>query len=134
MQVIEIPGEPIALKRHRHSGKRTYDPQVKEKENMRWHLISLRKTIETAQKAIKLTIEYHLSIPKSYSKIKALKCVSQPHAFKPDLSNLIKFTEDAFNEILWKDDSLIAEISAKKIYSEKPMTRFWIEPMENGDG
>lgn len=134
MLIIEIPGEPIPLKRHRHCGKRTFDPQVKEKENMRWHLISLQKTIETAQKAIKLTIEYHLSIPKSYSKKMALKCVSKPHCFKPDLSNLIKFTEDAFNEMLWKDDSLIAEISAKKIYSQKPMTRFWIEPMENCNG
>jgi len=131
MQVYEIPGDPIPLQRHRHSGKRTYDPQLKEKSNLRWKLRLLQETIEVAQKAIKLTIEYHLSIPKSYSKIKALKCVSQPHAFKPDLSNLIKFTEDAFNEILWKDDCLIAEISARKLYSEKPMTRFWIESLDD---
>ena len=127
MIVYEIPGDPIALKRHRHSGKRCYDPQKKEKEMAQWHIKSLLNGLFAAHSAIKLVVEYHMPIPKSYSKRKAAECLRGPHTKKPDLSNLIKFTEDAFNEIVWEDDSLICEIEARKFYSETPKTVFKIE-------
>ena len=41
------------------------------------------------------------------------------HKSTPDLSNLIKFIEDAFNNFLWKDDSLIHTLQASKLWSDK---------------
>ncbi len=127
MIIYEIQGNPIALKRHRHSGKKCYDPQKKEKENLQWHIKSLMNGLFPAHTAIKLVVEYHMPIPKSYSKRKAKECLQGPHTHKPDLSNLIKFTEDAFNGLIWEDDSLISEIEARKFYSERPKTVFKIE-------
>lgn len=71
-----------------------------------------------------------MPIPKSYSKKARLKSIGEPHQKKPDISNLIKFTEDALNEILWEDDSVIAEIKAKKIYSEEPKTIITVEKLK----
>lgn len=127
MIVYEIPGNPIPLKRHRHAGKRCYDPQKKEKEDLQIHMQSLMKGLFPAHSAIKLVVEYHMPIPKSYSKRRAKECLLGPHVKKPDLSNLIKFTEDTFNGIVWDDDSLISEIEARKFYSERPRTVFKIE-------
>ena len=125
--VYEIPGKPIALKRHRHAGKKCYDSQKKEKETMQWHMKSLMKGLFAAHSALKLTVEYHMPIPKSYSKRRAEEAFMGPHTNKPDLSNLIKFTEDALNGIVWEDDSLICEIEARKFYSDIPKTVFKIE-------
>jgi len=127
MIVYEIPGKPLALKRHRHSGKKCYDPQKKEKKAYQWHIKSLISGLFPAHSAIKLIVEYHMPIPKSYSKRRAKECLLRHHTKKPDLSNLIKFTEDALNGIVWEDDSLISEIEARKFYSETPKTVFKIE-------
>lgn len=127
MIIYEIPGDPIPLKRHRHNGKRCYDPQKKEKSNHQWFIKSFLSELKPTINAIKLVVEYHMPIPKSYSKKRALKCLLGPHTNKPDLSNLVKFTEDTFNGMLWEDDSIIAEIEAKKFYSRDPKTVFKIE-------
>lgn len=127
MIIYEIPGNPVPLQRHRHSGKRTYDPQKKEKEKHQWLLRSCINSFKPLNSAIKLVVEYHMPIPKSYSKKKALECLLGPHCCKPDLSNLIKFTEDTYNSMVWSDDSLICEIDAKKFYSLTPKTVFRVE-------
>lgn len=131
MIVYEIPGVPLALKRHRHCGNKCYDPQKKEKEMVQWQIKNAIKCISVASEAIKLVVEYHMPIPKSYSKIRAKEAVHRYHTKKPDLSNLIKFTEDAFNGMLWKDDSIIAEIEARKFYSDTPKTVFKIENVDH---
>ena len=49
------------------------------------------------------------------------------HYKKPDLSNLIKFIEDAFNNVLWKDDALISYMFATKKYSFEPKTMIFVK-------
>ncbi len=127
MIIYEIPGKPIPLQRHRHTGKKCYDPQKKEKLSQQRYIAFLIKGLFAAHTAIKLRVEYHMPITKSYSKRRAKECLLGPHSCKPDLSNLLKFTEDAFNGLLWKDDALISEIEAKKFYSDTPKTVFKIE-------
>jgi Holliday junction resolvase RusA-like endonuclease len=127
MIVYEIPGIPIALKRHRHVGKKCYDSQKKEKEIAQWHIKYAIQGLFAASEALKLVVEYHMPIPKSYSKRRAKEALRGPHTKKPDLTNLIKFTEDAFNGMVWEDDSIISEIEARKFYSDTPKTVFKIE-------
>jgi len=119
---IEILGNPKPLKRHRTSRGKVYDPSFEDKTNFAWDVRTLTVGLFPHTESIKVEFEYHMPIPKSYSKKARLKAVGEPHQKKPDISNLIKFTEDALNEILWEDDSVIAEIKAKKIYSEEPKT------------
>jgi len=129
MIVYEIPGPPVSWQRAGRSGKRTFDTQKGKKDVQRWHIKSLANGLFPAFRAIKLVVEYHMPIPKSYSKRRAKECLLGPHSKKPDLSNLIKFTEDAFIGLLWSDDAIITEIEAKKFYSDNPKTVFKIECM-----
>jgi len=127
---LEIPGIPKALKRHRTSKGKTYDPSKEDKNAFAWDVKLLSKGTQMYQESIKLELEYHMPIPKSYSKTKASKALGKPHTKKPDITNLAKFTEDALNKVLWEDDALIAEISAKKIYSEEPKTVITVEKIK----
>ena len=61
-----------------------------------------------------------MPVPKSWSQKKKNNL---PFATsRPDLSNYIKFIEDALNGHLWMDDALIVKLIAKKHYSEHPQT------------
>jgi hypothetical protein len=51
------------------------------------------------------------------------------HNKKPDLDNLCKFILDTMNGLVFKDDSQICAMGAKKIYSSKPGTLIKITPL-----
>ncbi len=70
------------------------------------------KLIDTA---IKLNVEFRLLRPKSVS----VKKRPEPTT-RPDLDNLIKAVKDALNGVLWRDDSQIIELEAKKVYDNPP--------------
>ncbi|VTS14804.1 crossover junction endodeoxyribonuclease RusA [Streptococcus pseudoporcinus] len=55
------------------------------------------------------------------------------HPKKPDLDNLIKAVFDSVSrsEIVWKDDNLICDVKAKKLYSPNPRIEIEIEEVEN---
>lgn len=127
---FEIPGEPIPLKRHRTSNGKTYDPSKDAKRNFAWLVKQRSVGLFPHAEAIKVVIEYHMPIPQSYSNRKRLNAIGRPHTKKPDLTNLAKFTEDALNHILWKDDAIIADLHVKKIYSEEPKTLIMLEKIK----
>lgn len=60
-----------------------------------------------------LHIEFHVPLPKSYSKKKKMELAGQPHRKRPDLDNFIKGWLDAVME----EDSVVHTIQAKKIWS-----------------
>lgn len=41
------------------------------------------------------------------------------HTGKPDVDNLVKAVQDALLGLLWRDDSQICEVRARKFYAEK---------------
>lgn len=70
-------------------------------------------------------------IPQSWSKKKqatALLGLIRPGK-KPDLDNLCKLATDAFNSVIYRDDALICEVRARKIYSNQPKLTVTIEPL-----
>ena len=84
--------------------------------------------------AISLTVTIYRSIPKSFSKKKtemAENGILRPIT-RPDVSNYLKGIEDAFNKIMWNDDSQIVRIIAGKCYSNRPRIEIEIqEVIEN---
>ena len=84
--------------------------------------------------AIILTVTIYRSIPKSFSKKKiemAENGILRP-VTRPDVSNYLKGIEDAFNKIMWNDDSQIVRIIAGKYYSNRPRIEIEIqEVIEN---
>jgi Holliday junction resolvase RusA-like endonuclease len=139
---IVIPGDPIPKARARHfrRGNRvmTFDPQHEEKNHVR-HLFQreMREAFdsdikEKVMEASKLTYgkTFHLVIgfymPQNPRDSEAQKNAKlwgfDPCNRKPDLSNLLKFYEDAANEVLYLDDSMIISCEMFKKYSTKPRT------------
>lgn len=47
------------------------------------------------------------------------------HVGKPDLDNVIKIACDGLNEVIWKDDSQVCWIEARKFYGDAP--GLWLE-------
>jgi len=127
MVTVRIEGVPIPLMRPRfcHRGKfmSVYDPQIKEKEQVRWQI---RDEYREPPLTTPLRIEmlFALPIPKQTSKVRIRNMLSgeMPHMCKPDLDNLVKFILDCLNGILFDDDRQISEFGARKIYSDHPRT------------
>lgn len=80
--------------------------------------------------ALFIKIRLHIAPPKSWSRRKRLNAVSKPHVYKPDVSNLVKFIEDALNEVIWKDDSFISGILVTKTYELEAKTIITVEPYD----
>jgi len=64
-------------------------------------------------------MEFHIAMPKSWSKKKKKEMLGRPHKSKPDLDNCIK----SIGDILKPEDKTICEIVAKKFWAETPMIK-----------
>jgi Holliday junction resolvase RusA-like endonuclease len=125
--LLIVDGPPIPHKRPKICKSKMYDPQKKEKEAFAWLIkANLRKinylSTLPIDYPVKVYFEFNMKMPDSLSLVKKKALNGKNHKAKPDLSNLIKFVEDALNGILWKDDSVISSISAIKVYSDEPKT------------
>lgn len=137
---LKIPGKPIAKKRPRFArvGKfvKTYNPQETEEGRFLFEAYrQLGDDFKPIEKPISVIMCFYMPIPKSTSKKrKLLMSMKQiQHSKKPDLSNMIKFAEDALNGVVWQDDSLITTIWATKAYSEEPRTEITIVGEDRND-
>ena len=76
--------------------------------------------------AVHVDVVFAFPIPKSASKSKKKELLRCGHTKRPDLDNLVKIL-DAFNGVVWDDDSQVCSLKATKIYSEEPYTvvRIW---------
>lgn len=133
--IFEIRGEPVAKARHKASrrGKfiTMYDPQEKVKQDTAWIAQQIAKDKlpdGILAGALSLEIQAYFSIPKSTSKKKrdAMLHGEIKHTKKPDADNIAKFYQDAFNGILWYDDSQIWALTVYKGYSNIPRTEIEI--------
>lgn len=128
---IIVPGAPIPCARPRKSGHFMYDPQMQAKENFAFKTQEFKESVSMALESVFLVIRYDMPIPRSFSNRRRLNMIGRPHTGRPDLSNLIKFTEDALNGVLWKDDAIIHGIMARKVYNEEPKTIIWMFEQQN---
>jgi Holliday junction resolvase RusA-like endonuclease len=140
MMRLKILGKPIAKKRPRFArvGKfvRTYNPQETEEGRFLFEAYrQLGNGFKPIEKPITVIMGYYMPIPKGTSKKKKTLMVMKQiqHCKKPDLSNLVKFTEDALNNVVWKDDSQITMMWAHKQYSKEPRTEITIMGEDRDD-
>ena len=126
-----VEGVPVAWARAGRQGGRYYDKQTKEKREFANALYAKHPHLfygrPYPEYPLDLSMTFFMPIPDSYSKKKCNLVRGKPHIFTPDLSNLIKFVEDAITDILIKDDCMIANITAMKIYDDLPRTVFTLQ-------
>lgn len=124
-----VNGIPIPLCRPRYSqGRRPWDSQREEKVKWGFFVEVQHGDRPFFEGPIHLDIVFYFPISSSMAKRIADSQEEKPHHYRPDLSNLIKFVEDAVAGILYKDDCIIASVVAKKLYDKVPRTEFTITP------
>lgn len=131
MMVIrfKIPGPPKGKGRPRFARVgnfvRTYTPKETESyENLVRSEFVRAHMGPPEQGPVSVSIGAYFPIPKSWSKkrIEAHGCNPEPVTTKPDLDNIIKIICDALNQIAYRDDSQIFQVSCRKYYSLMPET------------
>jgi Holliday junction resolvase RusA-like endonuclease len=109
-----------------------FDKQHKEKEMYRFYIRSLHSSsiVPFRDVPLELTVTFFMPLPLTE---KLCKERQEQYYFtsRPDLSNMIKFLEDAMQDFLFDDDCLIVKINALKVYDKKGRTEFTIEPIKN---
>lgn len=135
MRVYVIPGNPISLKRPRYSSatKRMYNSQRNEMLVMSIGLQSQHDDDPLFEGPLHMDVTFYMPIPASMSKKTQDRLNRSHNTSRPDLDNLIKLVADISNGILYKDDALIASISAKKVYDINPRTEFSIQSIKSGE-
>lgn len=119
-----IKGDPVPLARPRFHMRRVYDSQKHKKLVAGISLQQQHDNRPFFEGNLQLIMTFFLKIAK---KRDISKYDQQYHAQRPDLSNLIKFVEDIGTGILYKDDAIIASVTAEKFYSTEPRTEFEIK-------
>ena len=122
---IALTGEPAATPRlrfNRQSG-RTYTPDTADDWKHAIHVALLktgwRKPAEPPTYPFSVRIVCYFERPKRLAKAAA---GAIPKGNKPDNDNLQKAVMDAITQLggFWHDDSQVARVSSRKIYSQSP--------------
>lgn len=118
--------EPIPQLRPRTSTRgghvRVYDqPKVKQYKNLLHGLVTEQYKKPPLTGALSVSLLFYRPVQKSISNVERQRRLSNQHksVVKPDTDNYIKSTLDAFNGVLWEDDSQIVKLTAEKRYAEK---------------
>ena len=136
LTAITIPGNPVALKRHRttKSGHR-YDPSQNDKADFLAKCMAERPA-EPFDCPLRVEMVFYFRRPKNHYRTNGelKKGMPTQHTKTPDIDNLAKFVFDSLNGIFWTDDKIISLVIATKVYSEVPRIKLSIERIgDNGN-
>lgn len=124
MKVFIIPGDPTPLARPRFTAKKIYDSQKNLKLVASLTLQQQNNNAPFLIGPLHLDVTFFMKTPLSTSAKHKQSLYGKPHIFKADLDNLIKYVADICSNVIYHDDCIIAAITARKIYSDKPRTEF----------
>lgn len=130
---IIVETEPLSLQRHRHTKYgHVYNPSLKDMKIFHDKAIPFAKE-KPYEGSLLMIADFTLTRPKKHyrsGKYSHLLKDNSPdwHSIKPDLSNLIKFYEDALglSTTFFLDDKQICESYATKSYGESPLVEIRI--------
>ena len=118
-----------------YTPKKTAEFERKVKNLAKEKMQSEDRSVYAKSIPLKMTVFFYFEPPKSWSKKKRQMCIrgNLPKTTKCDLSNLIKCVEDAFNGVVYEDDSSVAELNLGKYYAEKDAFTVFVERLDMVD-
>lgn len=134
---IVLLGEPVAWARARPRFKTpgVFITPAKQRNNAAALLLAASDAMEGRDPfdcAVRVDLTVVFAIPSGWSKKKqhqALVGEIRP-AKKPDLSNVAKQVEDAFNNLVYRDDAQIVEYGTlRKVYGSQPKVVVTVSPI-----
>lgn len=122
---IVIYGEPVPQGRPRFANGHAYDPQRSKnyKQLVRFWVTQYLKQLDSFkpyENALCVDLIFYMGVPTSWSKKKRIQASQgqiRPIVRNGDLDNLIKAILDANNGLLWVDDRIITDLTARKRYT-----------------
>mgnify|MGYP001030654554 CR=1 FL=1 len=135
---FDIAGEPVAQGRPRFSkvGRyvKTYDPAKSReaKRHVRYAAKQIMGDELPLSGPIHMRAEFGIMMPKSMARKRSPR-EREWRVKKPDLDNLLKLVKDACSTIVYLDDNLVVQVTARKIQcaqGEAPFTRVCFEEIE----
>lgn len=125
---IILYGNPIPLKRHRHTKKGLVYNAQKSEMIKNSFIISAQYSGPILYGPVKIKTIFFMPIPKSLSQKKQTELQGKYHKSKPDIDNLEKklYDEIVLSGNIIKDDSQISISETSKIYSANPRTEITI--------
>lgn len=129
---FEVIGAPVGKRRPKFSTVHGYAQAIKPKEDVIYeNLVKLSfqqakpSDYNLFDKAVKMTILAYFAIPKSFSKKKQNEAIEGRISplTKPDADNIAKIICDALNDIAYKDDTQIVELTIIKKYASEPKVK-----------
>lgn len=129
---IIVPGDPVPKGRPRFTKSgHVYTPKKTAvfETAVRMHALSAMKGRKIFTGGVKLTTNFFLPIPKSWSLSKKAMATSGRlrHTVRPDTDNLVKAVKDALNGIVYVDDAQVDVDCSTKRYGEIPRTEIIVE-------
>ena len=130
-----IPGKAQPQERPKFSrfgkGVRAIDPPKSRAYKELVKLVAWQnKPSEPIQEPIKLSVDIYIVPPKKYhTKPKQALIASgeMRPTTKPDIENLLKGIMDGMTGIIYRDDSLVVELVARKFYDMTPRAEVTVE-------
>lgn len=130
-----IPGAPVGKGRARFSSMagivRAYTPaKTRHYEDLiRCEACKVMNGDRPLDEPVVMTVTAYVAIPKSFSRKKAEAANEgdlKPST-RPDIDNFCKAALDGCNAIIFRDDSLVTDLIARKRYSHRPRLVVTIE-------
>ena len=115
MNTFEILGQPNSLERHRFGKNHTYNPSKNKQKEFTKDIVFPEKPLT---EYLDIEFEFIFERPKSHLKMKE----KPEYPNRKDIDNLVKFVLDAFNGLLYVDDSQVVSIKAVKKYGDVAKT------------
>jgi Holliday junction resolvase RusA-like endonuclease len=127
MIAFTVYGNPVAQGRPKFSSHggftRAYDPK-NSKDYKDYVKLAATEHAPAAllEGPIGMVLTVYRSTPKSFSKKKSAQAEAGQivPTTKPDVDNYLKGVKDALKGVIWKDDSQVVEVFARKRYSARP--------------
>jgi len=134
-----IPGVPIGKGRPRFARRgnfvATYTPEKTASYENLVKLVAAEAMQGRAviDGAVSVWIGLYVTPPASWSQKKQRNALNGGifPTSKPDLDNSAKLTLDACNEIVWKDDKQVVDLTVRKRYAEQARAMIHVQELES---
>lgn len=122
---FSIPVAPVPKGRPKVSRFGTYTPKKTKnfEDSVRVYAKQVMGSQNPLETGLEVFLYFRMGVPQSYTKKRTEACLSgseRPTTRNGDLDNLAKGVLDAFNGIIYADDSQIVEMHLTKVYASEP--------------
>ncbi len=128
-EIVMNNGRPLVTTRDDAKGNAEWKQEVRFNARLAYKADPLHGTLRVTWRFVMPRLKGHYGSGKNAGKLKP--CAPQFHTVKPDLTKLIRSTEDACTGTIWADDATIAEFGPGtcKLYGERPGVHITVETL-----